>query len=71
MTDTNLLLTKDGPLATITFNNPKVLNALTVESFEGLEQILCELENDKDVRVVILTGAGEKAFAAAIVFELM
>jgi enoyl-CoA hydratase len=64
MTDANLLLDKDGPLATITFNNPKALNALTVATFCGLEQLLNELEQDADVRVVILTGAGEKAFIA-------
>ena len=64
MTDANLLLEKDGALATITFNNPKALNALTVATFCGLEQMLNELEQDMDVRVVILTGAGEKAFIA-------
>ena len=62
MTNENLLLEKDGPLATITFNNPKALNALTVATFEGLANLLDELEQDTDVRVVILTGAGEKAF---------
>ncbi|MCK4509182.1 MAG: enoyl-CoA hydratase/isomerase family protein, partial [Desulfuromonadales bacterium] len=64
MTDANLLLEKDGALATITFNNPKALNALTVATFAGLEQLLNELEQDTDVRVVILTGAGDKAFIA-------
>ncbi len=64
MTDANLLLEKDGPLATIIFNNPKALNALTVATFCGLEKLLNELEQDAAVRVVILTGAGEKAFIA-------
>jgi enoyl-CoA hydratase len=64
MTDENLLLEKDGPLATITFNNPKALNALTVATFEGLDRLLGELEKDAEIRVVILTGAGEKAFVA-------
>lgn len=64
MVETNLLLEKDGALATITFNNPKALNALTVATFHGLEALLKELEEDADVRVVILTGAGEKAFIA-------
>ncbi len=64
MTDERLLLEKDGPLATITFNNPKALNALTVATFEGLDRLLDELEKDPEVRVVILTGAGEKAFVA-------
>jgi enoyl-CoA hydratase len=60
----NLLLEKDGALATITFNNPNALNALTVATFEGLERLLDELEKDVTIRVVILTGAGEKAFVA-------
>lgn len=64
MTDAKLLLEINGPLATITFNNPKALNALTVATFEELERTLGELEGDKEVRVVILTGAGEKAFVA-------
>jgi len=64
MPETKLLLEKDGAIATITFNNPKALNALTVEIFEGLTRLLDDLERDEDVRVVILTGAGEKAFAA-------
>jgi enoyl-CoA hydratase len=64
MTDTSLLLEKDGALATITFNNPKALNALTVATFYRLEELLDQLEQDADVRVVILTGAGDKAFIA-------
>jgi enoyl-CoA hydratase len=64
MVNAKLLLEKDGPLATITFNNPKALNALTVATFEGLERLLNELSEDASVRVVILTGAGEKAFVA-------
>lgn len=64
MKDEKLLLEKNGPLATITFNNPKALNALTVATFEGLEMHLGDLEKDAEIRVVILTGAGEKAFIA-------
>ncbi len=64
MADANLLLERDGALATITFNNPKALNALTVATFAALEQLLGELEKDAEIRVVILTGAGEKAFIA-------
>lgn len=64
MSEANLLLEKNGPIATITFNNPKALNALTVATFEGLEAMLAELEDDKTVRVLIITGAGDKAFVA-------
>jgi enoyl-CoA hydratase len=64
MAEANLLLSKEGALATITFNNPKALNALTAASFDALERMFGELEQDAAVRVVIITGAGEKAFAA-------
>jgi enoyl-CoA hydratase len=64
MTEANLLLEKDGALATVTFNNPKALNALTVATFTDLAKVLDELEQDAEVRVVIFTGAGEKAFIA-------
>lgn len=60
----NLLLEKDGAVAIVTFNNPKALNALTVDTFENLEKMLAELETDASVRVIIVTGAGEKAFVA-------
>jgi enoyl-CoA hydratase len=64
MTEASLLLEKDGALAIITFNNPKALNALTAATFYRLEELLDQLEQDADIRVVILTGAGEKAFIA-------
>jgi enoyl-CoA hydratase len=64
VTHANLLLEKSGPLATVTFNNPAALNALTVPIFEGLSRLLDDLENDTNVRVLILTGAGDKAFIA-------
>lgn len=64
MSGADLLLEKDGALAMITFNNPRALNALTVATFEGLEVLLDELARDEDTRVLILTGAGEKAFVA-------
>lgn len=64
MTEEQLLLDKDGSIATITFNNPKVHNALTVETFSALLGLLSALEQDSQIRAVIMTGAGEKAFAA-------
>ena len=64
MSDANLLLEKDAAVATITFNNPKALNALTEETFTGMEALLDELEKDAEIRVIILTGAGDKAFIA-------
>lgn len=64
MSDAKLLLEKDAAIATITLNKPKALNALTLEMFTELERLLDELETDAEVRVIILTGAGDKAFVA-------
>ncbi len=54
---------KDG-IAYITFNRPKVLNALNRKTVEELQHALLDARNDQSVRVLILTGAGEKAFVA-------
>jgi enoyl-CoA hydratase len=60
----SLLLERDGPVATVTFNRPQVRNALNAETFAALRQTMLELQADDRVRVVILTGAGGKAFVA-------
>ncbi|MDT8441902.1 MAG: enoyl-CoA hydratase-related protein [Desulfuromonadales bacterium] len=64
MGDDTLLLEKSDGIALVTFNNPKVMNALTTATFCALEGLLAELETDAAVRVLILTGAGDKAFIA-------
>src|SRR6516165_9549996 len=46
----------------ITFNNPEKRNAMSLDMWEGLGQALTELRDNPEVRVVILTGAGDKAF---------
>jgi enoyl-CoA hydratase len=51
-------------VATVTLNRPKVLHALNTQVFDELEALFTALSNDADVRVILLTGAGEKAFAA-------
>src|ERR1700733_11816674 len=48
----------------ITFNNPDKRNAMSLEMWEGLGLALVELRDDPDVRVAILTGAGDKAFVS-------
>src|SRR6266542_406310 len=60
----NLLVDRDGAVATITINRPKVLNALNTQTLEELRRAILELKHDDGVRVVILTGSGEKAFVA-------
>src|SRR5215510_3778116 len=51
-------------IAYLTINRPKVLNALNMQTMEELRQAFMQVRGDKDVRVVILTGAGEKSFVA-------
>ena len=60
----NLLLERDGAIATVTINRPKVLNALNAQTMDELRRVILDLKQDEAVRVVILTGAGEKSFVA-------
>ena len=60
----NLLIERDGAVATVTVNRPKVLNALNTQTLDELRRAILELKGDAAVRVVILTGAGEKSFIA-------
>lgn len=59
-----LLVERDGPVATVTINRPKALNALNAKVFEELLAVFDELEADRSTRCVIITGAGDKAFVA-------
>src|SRR6476660_8191827 len=60
----NLLLEKKNSIAYVTVNRPKVLNALNMATMDELRAAFHDIKNDASVRVVILTGAGEKAFIA-------
>jgi enoyl-CoA hydratase len=59
----HLIIEKDGPIATITLNNPTMLNAFLDDMHEGMREIWWDLSEDDDVRAVIVTGAG-RAFSA-------
>lgn len=59
-----LRLEVDGHIATITLDRPEKLNAMTPEMLEGLEAALASIEADEGIRVVVLTGAGDRAFCA-------
>ncbi|HWE72234.1 MAG TPA: enoyl-CoA hydratase-related protein, partial [Stellaceae bacterium] len=54
---------KDG-IARVTFNRPQARNAFTFAMYERLAEICQEADNDPAIKVVLLTGAGEKAFAS-------
>jgi enoyl-CoA hydratase/3-hydroxyacyl-CoA dehydrogenase len=61
-----ILVTKDAErsVATITLNRPERLNTITPEMVDELERALLDLERDDDIRCLVVTGAGEKAFSA-------
>ena len=64
MTFENLLLERDGAVAIVTLNRPKVLNALNNQTLAELSACMATLKADESVRAIILTGAGEKSFVA-------
>jgi enoyl-CoA hydratase len=61
---TNITYAVDGPIATLTINRPAVLNALNHATIAEIGAALAAAEADGAVRVVVITGAGERAFAA-------
>jgi enoyl-CoA hydratase len=62
--DGKILQSVSDGVGVITFNNPEKRNAMSLDMWEGLGHALVELRDDPDVRVVILTGAGDKAFVS-------
>lgn len=60
----NIQVQLDGSVAVITLNRPDVLNALNAEAKHELSQALDELDKNRAVRAIVLTGGGEKAFSA-------
>jgi enoyl-CoA hydratase/carnithine racemase len=63
MTD-DLRVERDGPVALITFNRPDARNAMTFEMYEALHDACAELDADQRTRVLVLKGAGDRAFAS-------
>ena len=60
----NLLIERDGAVAILTVNRPKVLNALNTQTLDELRRAILELKHDEAIRAVILTGSGDKSFIA-------
>jgi enoyl-CoA hydratase/carnithine racemase len=63
MTD-KILTERDGDIARIVFNQPEKRNAVSLEMWEAVEQALTDFRNDPEVRILILSGAGGKAFVS-------
>lgn len=60
----NILVEVREPIAILTLNRPKVLNALNAATFRELSAALEKLVSNSAVRAILLTGSGERAFAA-------
>src|SRR5215470_15565091 len=60
----NVLFERRGRIALVAINRPDKLNALNIATRKDLADMLDELRNDDEIRVVVITGAGEKAFVA-------
>ena len=60
----NILFEIEDGVALVTMNRPKVLNALNPETLKELEQVIDEVRTNDTVRVMVITGAGDKAFVA-------
>ena len=60
----NLVVQTDGPILRITINRPGKLNALNQKTVSELDSAFSKEALSEDVRVVVLTGAGDKAFVA-------
>ena len=64
MSEPELLFERDGPLALVTFNRPEARNAMTWAMYDGLVEACEVVDSTPEVRVLILRGAGGKAFVA-------
>jgi len=64
MTYSNIVFETTDGIATITFNRPKALNALNSSLLDELDHALQAIAANEEIRVLVLTGAGEKAFVA-------
>jgi enoyl-CoA hydratase len=64
MADDNLLTARDGAVLTLTINRPKVMNALNADTLGAIDAAIAAAAADDEIRVIVLTGAGDRAFVA-------
>jgi len=67
----NTLYEKDEGIATITINRPEALNALNEETLKEIQSRLEDATNDETIKVIIITGAGDRAFSAGADLKMM
>lgn len=60
----NIILEKESSIATVIINRPQSLNALNSKTLQELNLVFSSLETDKEIKVIIITGSGEKSFVA-------
>ncbi|OGP71069.1 MAG: hypothetical protein A2W09_06970 [Deltaproteobacteria bacterium RBG_16_50_11] len=60
----NILVTFEGEIGILTINRPKALNALNIETLQEIQMGIQEVKDHPEVKVLIVTGSGEKAFVA-------
>lgn len=60
----DIIVEKENKIATIIINRPKNLNALNANVIEELEKVVNDIKADDNVRAVIITGSGDRAFVA-------
>ena len=64
LTTSKMIAEKDGPIGRIIFNNPARHNAVSLDMWQAVAQIMDDFDKDDTVRVIVLTGAGGKAFVS-------
>ena len=64
MTTDKMIADKDGAVGRMIFNNPERRNAVSLEMWEAIEKIVGDFNDDGEIRVIVLSGAGDKAFVA-------
>ena len=64
MTTDKMLSRVEEGVGYITFNNPEKHNAVSIEMWDALEKILAEFRSSKEIRVIVLNGAGGKSFVS-------
>lgn len=60
----DLLVERDGAVATLTLNRPQSHNAISMEMYRALPEVVASIEDDRSVKVLVVRGAGEKSFAS-------